>query len=315
MFCPNCGADLGEGTVCPNCTAEKAEYTEQAELAPPAECACFNECSDSVECIAPAECDDFCCPDTNFPKRPSFLKPAFSDTLFLVMCILLSASTLFSVLSVLGGGTFTLPVINILFIIALWLVFASAKNEGAPLSSSGLKLASGTTTAVFVIYWVIVGFCALGAIAFLALSAGSTSAYIGKIIAQSIFDYTDIILPFETGVFASVMFIILAVIFLIGAAVMILINLFFVRNLKKFIQSVRTSADTGVMDIQKASTVSKWLIVIAVFSGISTLSGFAVFDGSSVLICLASCCETALAIVACIWVKRHFVNPFKPISF
>lgn len=309
MFCPNCGTDLGESTVCPNCTAATTEYTEQSELTPPA------EHYDSAECTAPTEYDVFCSDDTTPPDRLAGLKAAFTDPLFLVMCILLSASTLFSVLSVFGGGAFTLPVINILFVIALWLVFASVKTDGAPLSPGGLKLASGTTTAVFVICWVIVGFCALGAIAFLALSAGSTSAYIGKIIAQSIFDYTDIILPFETGVFASVMFIVLAVICLIGAAVMILINLFLIRNLKKFIQSVRTSADTGVMDIQKASTVSKWLIVIAVFSGITTLSGFAGLNGGSVLICLASCCETALAIVACIWVKRHFVNPFKPISF
>lgn len=286
MFCPKCGADLGDSTVCPNCASK------------------------------PYEQDEFCCVTEAETAHPGILRAAFSDPLFLVMCILLSVSVVFSVFSAFSGGTFSLPIINILFVIALWLVFASTKAEGAPLSPGGLKLADGTTTAVFVIYWVIVGLCAVGTIAGFALSASSTaSGYIGSIISQYIFENVYIDIPFAISLFASAVFIVLAVVCVIAAVVMVLINLFLIRNLKKFIHSVRVSSDTGVEDIQKAQTVSTWLIVLAAFNGISTLSALSGFSSSTAMSCIASLSFTALIIIACIWVKRHFVNPFKPISF
>ena len=286
MFCPNCGADLGDSAVCPNCASE------------------------------PYEQDEFSCVTEAADARPGILKAAFSDPLFLVMCILLSVSGVFSVFSVFSGGTFSLPIINILFVIALWLVFASTKTDGAPLSPGGLKLADGTTTAVFVIYWVIVGLCAVGTIAGFALAASSTtSAYIGNIISQYVFENVYIDFPFAISMAVSAVFIALAVVCVIAAVVMVLINLFLIRNLKKFIHSVRVSSDTGVEDIQKARTVSTWLIVLAVFNGISTLSELSGLSSGTAMSCISSLSYTALIIIACIWVKRHFVNPFKPISF
>ena len=144
MFCTKCGSSLNENGVCPVCGPASAPVYAPEAGAP----------------TAPAD---------------GKLKAAFSGTLFLVMAILTSASTILAFLSSASGGVFSLGITNILFIIAMWMLFATSRSVEKPLSRSAMTLAHGTSIALYVIGWVIFGLLVFLAICFFIVGISPSS--------------------------------------------------------------------------------------------------------------------------------------------
>jgi hypothetical protein len=270
MFCTKCGSPLNEYGVCPVCGPETPPMYSPSDNGPAA----------SVE---------------------SRLKNAFSNTLFLVMTILFTASTAFSTVNSFSGNGITFDVINILFIIAMWMLYATSRSSDGLLSRGAMKLAYGTSVAVLVIGWVVFGFVVLCAIGCFIFSATGISAGLYSLISSALDSLSGSMLYAS-----SILFIGIGIALVFTAVILIFVNIFYYGGLKKFTASLKASANAGVWDIQKANVVRIWSLVFGILSALGTLGGL--FGGTSALTFLSNGCLTASYIVAFIWLGQYFVN-------
>ncbi len=222
---------------------------------------------------------------------------ALKDTLFLVLCILMSVSCGVALVS-------TGPdVLSILFTIFLWLVYGQSRNGIA--DAAHLRRVSGTVYA----HYVIVNVCAillvvLGGIIGLCFSAlVSDTAFINEILAELDLGTDNVTLAAQLLVSASgtIFFIIFA---LIGA-MMIVINLFSIRYIHRFAKSVYQSVESGKLELKHIKATYRWLIVFAVCSGLGLLGNLGSGDFMLIVSSAASC---AMPIVAAILVKKYFMT-------
>jgi hypothetical protein len=138
MKCNNCGFEYEDSLrVCPNCESN----SQLAVIS-------LNPAADKVSA-------------------------AITDGLFLVMCILMSASCIFGLL------VGRIPTLNILFTIFMWLAYAQARK--GILDSTHLRSLSGTTFAMYVINYVAAGLVAL---------AGFMIAFVLSVLVQSFANLT-----------------------------------------------------------------------------------------------------------------------------
>ena len=272
MYCTKCGTPLDGTGVCPVCGPAPAPM-------PP------EDLSES-----PVE---------------GRLKAAFSDTLFLIMAILLCVITAlslvdFSLTNVLAA------VPNILFIIAMWMLFATARSAKKPLSRSAMTLAHGTSIALYVIGWAaFVSLALITVVLFIAYLADSINY-------NGIFDVLYDSIPGIIGLAANVLMAIIGIILVLLTVFTAVVNTYLYGNMKKFTLSLRTSADTGVWNVQKVKTLRTWLIVLGIISAAAILiSGLisAIFTHSgSVLDFISVILSAASYITTGVWISRHFVN-------
>ncbi len=273
MFCTKCGTPLNENGVCPVCGPASAPVYAPMEGAP----------------TAAAE---------------GKLKAAFSCTLFLVIAILTTASAAFLFLNSAAGGVFSFAIINILFIIAMWMLFATARSAEKPLSRSAMKLAHGTSIALYVIGWVVFGLLVLLAICFFIVITANISV---DFLYTLLYSITDVLPVAITYVFSGILSVI-GIILVLAAVIVALVTVFFYGNLKKFTCSVGSSADTGIMNIQKAKTVRVWFLVLGILTAVDAVSGLITISHTGALPVLSTACTAASYIIAYVWAGQHFTD-------
>ncbi len=265
MKCLNCGFEYDDGyRYCPNCGSAPA----QAEAIPVS----INPTEDKI-------------------------LAALKDKLFLVLCILISASCAFSVLS----GSF--PIIYILAAVFLWIIFAKSQNNIA--DTNMLRCLSGTVFAGYVVNYVIAGllifFGALVSVFFpFLLENTNLINSIYHEIADEMPEYTYM---FNLNEFISFLLKLIGPIFIIIGLAVILINFFGMRKIHAFVKSVYQGIIFQIPYFNKPQAARNWIIFFAVCSGITALTEFFTsFSGA-----LSSGCDCALLIISAIIINKYFI--------
>ena len=227
MKCMNCGFEAAETfDFCPNCGRETA-FAEPVSLNPAAD----------------------------------GIVNALRDKLFLLICILMSVSTVF----VLAQGT--VNVINILLCVFLWLVYASAAKGEANVTQ--LRNVSGTVYAYYILVYVVCGiFLVVGGL--LSLFAVGNKAFADMLInaveESGIMSQAAKILGAAFGIVFSLIFVFVGI---IG----IVVNTLAIGKIHRFAKSVYMSADFGELRLEKVAAAKNWLLAFGILSLISAGNG------------------------------------------
>ena len=213
--------------------------------------------------------------------------PALKDTLFLLICILISASC---ILSMSAGN---LPLLNILLSVFLWLTYAqSCKDIADP---KHLRCVSGTIYANYVITYVVAGFFAvLGIIiAFAFQMLLSDTALLNTFLDSfaELDDYTANLITSLSAIGSTA----LIIIFLLLAAIIIVLNIFSMRYIHRFAKSVYQSIQKGVLELKHVNGAQTWLFIFGAFSGLSALTELIDSGLDASLSNAASCAACILA--------------------
>ena len=268
MKCPNCLYETEQPiTFCPKCGVQ----------------------------VAPAPQTEFVPPVNYAANRATAL---VRDKLFLAMCILITIGTVFS-----------MSVMNILFTIFLWLTFAQGRKGFV--TNKHLRCVSGVTYANYVIFYVssiTILVCSLLYIGLYGLAVSSDSTLIETPLAYYIPQISSII-PAEISqildyfTFGSFL-LIFGIIFAVFGVAMLLINIFANRKIHRLAKSFYQGIETGSLEVYKPRAVKNWLIVFAVFSGISTVSSLS--QGLSQGIYFGTI--TAVEIIAVILINKYLLS-------
>lgn len=275
MFCNKCNTQLIDGAMfCPNCGAPVEQQPNS--FVPP------------VPPYAPPYGAD-----GTIVSRYTAL---FSHPLYLAMCILISASTLFSFASNVSGGGFNLPVLEILFTVFMWRTFASAK-QGA-VSAAHMRCVSGTVYASMICLFVVVGVAALAAV--VGLFAGMfTGNVFTEIFEEIIYNYN---LPssYYLRDIPSELFqwigIIIAVALIIAAVLIFILAWFGYRNMHRLAKSMYQSVMNGFEQLDQLGTARGWILAMGILECVSALGSISDFTAF-----LSTGCSAALWIVAYVW--------------
>lgn len=247
MFCPNCGNEIKEGALfCAQCgtkvnaTQQPSEVTLETTLEPASQ-------EQQVSAVTEK------------------LLAIFKDKLFLVISILLSASTLFQI--AMGSG---LPVTAILFTIFTWICYIQAtSNKTDP---KYVKWISGTVFAEYVLLWVAFGGMALVTLTMLATTFAA-DGLIGELLQRLEPEFGGALNAFfALGLPMELVFVVATIVFAIATAIIGLYNGICVRNIHKFTKTLHTSASLGFIKVENLKKVSGCLIAVAVYYGLSAIS-------------------------------------------
>lgn len=282
MFCKNCGAQLNDGAAfCTSCGAQTNAQTEQPEA--------------SAQPVNNAQPEQPFQPTMPVQEAAQFgavstmlgrFSAVFSDTLFLVICILVSANAAFSLFS----GS--INVLSVLFTIFLWLTYVGAKK--GEISGKYMRYTSGTVFATYVVGWVVAGVCALGAL--ISLASGGL---IASILSEISSDYSYAL----GSLFSGGIGVLAAIIFLIVGAAIAVLNYFGVLTMHKLAKSMYMSVESGVEQLEKVDSAKTWMLVFGIVYGIGALGS--VGDIKSFL---AEGSLAAAYIVAYVWLGKNFVK-------
>ena len=222
---------------------------------------------------------------------------ALKDSLFLVICILVSIFCIFSM------AADNLPLIEILITVFLWLAFAKSRKDIA--DSKQLRNVSGAIYAQYVISYVVAGLLVLIGFIFAAAFGvlASDPGFIRSLFSEfmEIPGYYDQI----AGIITAASGWIILVVFVIAAGFIVLINVFSMRYIHRFAKSVYTSIDAGCLKLKYVNAAKNWLIVFAVFAGISALSSLGAGEIDAGIASAASC---AANILGSILIRRYFIT-------
>lgn len=262
MKCISCGFESQENfAFCPNCSAPAVQ---EAQIVNPAE---------------------------------NVILGALKDKLFLVICILMSVTT---VLSFAGGGV---PVLNILFTVFLWLTYAQAtKNIADPKHIRGL---SGTVYANYVITYVVCGIVfvcgALVALVFGVL-AGNAEVY-GALMNElgSLDEVTQNIVVLILSASGWIITLICAII----SGVAVLFNILATRKIHRFTKSVYKSLEQCTLNIEKADAAKNWLLVFGIFGAVSAAS--ALMSGN-IIGAASSGCTAVAEILSYVLIGKYLTS-------
>lgn len=230
MKCSNCNCELnGNFAFCPKCGAKIEQYA-------------------------------YTTPNPMAVKIPAFLKSG----LFLAICILTSAGAFLQLISD------DIPVLSILMSIFLWLLYATSV-KGNPAYSNYMRLISGTMFAKYVVNWVL-----CGAVAFFGVLMAYVSAWVrlsqfslddvSAMFGYSFDDIGDVFYQGEnildsvfslTGWGISVGFLFMAVICILAAIVLALVNIFGTRSIHKLAQSLYRCEMGQTNTVVKFTTAKK----------------------------------------------------------
>lgn len=218
---------------------------------------------------------------------------ALRDNLFFVVCILMT------VVAGTGFLSGSVPVLQVLYTIFLWLCYAEASKGIA--SANHLRNISGTVYASYVILnvaSVIIGICGV-IIALILGLVGSNQMLIDEITDAFQSSGLNITMP---DWLLSVSGVAVGVIFVIVAAIMILINILIYKNLHRFAQSVYRSVEAEQNMIVKADFACVCLIVLGILTAVSALS---TFGAAQIMAGISNAASAALMIICGILIKKH----------
>lgn len=200
----------------------------------------------------------------------SKLLSALRDPLFLVVCILLSATCLMTL------ATGSIPLIEILITVFLWLTYAQARKGIA--DANHLRCVSGSVYASYVVSYVAAGLVLFaGAVIAVALNAVQGSMgdlwdeIMGELAQEEAFSGIMKIMPLISG---TVIFIACA----ITAALLVVTNIFTLRYVHRFAKSVYRSIGQNAPEIKYANAAKIVLFILGGFSAVSCLSSLFSFQ-------------------------------------
>lgn len=241
------------------------------------------------------------CPVCGATNQPDQVQPnpaaqavlcALKDKLFLIICILTSASCILSL------AADSVPLLGILATVFLWLTFAKSRKDIADVEH--LRCISGTIYAQYVITNVLgILFMVIGAICFVAFDAIADDATLWNAITAEI--GTDILPVTElTGTILGVVF---ATVFVLLGALVLVLNIFSMRYVHRFVKSLYQSVQKGILELKYIKAAQVWLFIFGGFSGFSALTSLL---GGEILIILTNGVSCALYVIAGLLVRNHF---------
>lgn len=219
---------------------------------------------------------------------------ALKDPLFLVVCILLSVSCLMS----LAAGS--VPLINILITVFLWLTYANAQKDVA--DAEHLRCVSGAVYAQYVINYVVAG---------LFLVMGVIFAIAFNIVIHSMNGFWESLLrevaDAETvatlmSILPSVSGIAILVVCAFAAALVILLNIFVMRYLHRFAQSVYRSIQQGENALKYTNIAMILLFILGGLEAIGCLPALVTLQLGSLV---ASASSGGSAILSALLIHKY----------
>ena len=239
---------------------------------------------------------------------------AAKSTLFLVTAILLSISVGIGTLNNLSQGSLLVDVIELLVMIGMWIVYANASKTPVEkaIPANGLNMISGTVKAMRIITLVVSILLIVCALILIVLGAFAMKnevfyeefkqGYLENISPQStlmigdsiLFDARDFV---ATPSAATVLLIVIGFGILFAAALLLVVFwFFFYKILHQFTYSVCENVKYGT-NIEKASAVWLWLLVLGIISAVLSLSDL-----------LASGPAVAAQICGAVLIRNNFCN-------
>lgn len=227
---------------------------------------------------------------------------ALKDNLFLVLCILVSASC---VLSIAAGN---LPLINILITVFLWLTYADAQKGFA--NEKHLRNISGTVYASYVITNVACGIliaCGVLLGAIVGLFA-NTPEFISELeAALSEYDLSEFginMADIPQG-FGLIMGLIIAFVFIAVAVIVLIFNILGMKKIHRFAKSVYQGIMYQNPNFENPRATKNWLLFFGICSAISAVSSL---TGGSFTAALSTGCAAASEIIAYILIDKHLIE-------
>lgn len=217
-----------------------------------------------------------------------------NDNNFMVLCILFSVSTGFSLI---GGG---LPVIGILMTIFLWIAFAQSKK--GIISPNYIRNISGTIFASYVINWVLCGLMALCGILLIILSATVDMTELWNRLAYELgpymYDYLE-----GFGMITNFFLIFVSIALIIIAVVIACFNVFGRRTIHRFVQSIYKNLESGQMYLTKCGAAKTWMMVFGIVNAISAVLALA---RAGIFSFLEEGCLSAVFFLSSVMVSKYF---------
>ncbi len=279
MICKNCNFEFDAiYEYCPNCGTKGVDDAPIAQQSQPIQI----EPEQATALINPAA------------ERAL---AALKDGMFLTVCILVSAATLFSVLS------FALPVINILLTIFLWMTYASSQKGLA--NPNHLRCVSGTVYANYIVINVASIILIVAGLLMAAFSrAVGFAEELVNAFNQTGIDGLDEIFELINYQFIWVICLVIAIVFILGGGLALLFNILGMRKIHRFTKSVYEGIALQNTNVEKPRSVKAWLIFFGVCSGISALTSIA----TGIMTALSTGCMAAAAIISAIMVDKYFID-------
>ena len=236
----------------------------------------------------------FCpqCSEPSAPENPAAKRALgfIKDGLFLAVAILISIATILSF----GDG---IPVFYVLSTIFIWILYAKGVKNKA--DSVQIRNISGTVYAVYIVYYVLAGLVAAigllcaGIVAITGNAVGTMDKF------NQAFDGLSFNVAESIGSISAVIIIIL---FGIICAILLLFNIFGIRNIHRFIKSVYMSVDLGIENYHKPSVARAGILALGILEAVSAIAS------GNLVETIATACGGAAMIIASVIIEKHFLS-------
>lgn len=218
---------------------------------------------------------------------------ALKDSLFLVICVLFSVSVVISLVA----GSLSVP--SILIVVFLWLTYAQSRKDIA--DAKHLRCVSGAVYANYVITYVMAGvLLVLGLICAAAIGLLSSDTALMESVISGL---ADMNLGELSAVLAFIPSAVIAVVFVIAAGIIVAVNIFSMRYIHRFAQSVYKSIEAGALNIKHANTAKIWLFI---FGGASAFNCLTSLSNEQISLFLSSGADAAACIIAGLLIRKYF---------
>ncbi len=265
MKCSNCGIEFGNDYLyCPNCG------TATMPVSP--EPVSLNPTADRV-------------------------LAAFKDNLFLVLCILISAATATTFFS----GS--LPVIGILITIFIWITYAKSRN--GLVDTGSLRCVSGSVYAQYIIGNVVFsigigcGIIITIVFAFFPISIDEALNELRFMLAGTFSEtilYDNDLILFAFKIIGPI----ITVISVVG----LILNIFSMRKIHRFIKSVYIGVNCQYPYFIHPRAAKNWLIAFCVFYIIDAINSIS----SNAFLTVSYASWAAASLIAAIIINKYFIN-------
>lgn len=289
MKCPNCGYEApNDFNFCKKCGTPSGR-ANSPQAAQPAPQAAPQSAPQAATVSSPAA-----------SRMLSILK----DPLFMVLCIAVSVATVFEIV------TGTIPVLNILFCVFLWLAFSKAYT--GTVDGAQLRNLSGTVYAQYVVNNVLFGILAVTGVVVMFLLIGISGELAGLEDELGEFlmyleDELGFTLDISFGLMEIIWYLLTVAGWILGVLISavgvvgLVFNRLITRRFHRFAQSIYKGLEDPTV-APALGGVKGWLMALGVINGISALSTL----GASGSLGLASAGTAVAAIMASLLVKKYF---------
>lgn len=292
MFCPNCGNQIPENSFfCPSCGAN---LQENNSFEPPV----------NLE-------------DKNELGFASVLRRALCSGKFLAMCIMITIAGVLSfaptTISYTPDGiasySSSFDLFAILSTVAMWITYANAKSKSDVMPVGGLKFNAVLAKITFVLNWIAaiimlvcgaIFFAVIPMISSIFADEAATDMFFAELIPMLEQNGLGGYIESLTGDLVRIVFIGMAVAFVVVGIILALINIFYYGKVKNFANNLHISYITNRVTDLRFSTISVWFMVMGILEGIGSISAIAVNPTGAI----SAISITAATIIASVWVKE-----------